>query len=216
MNLYEKIRGKYGKPKQILFNTEMVRAILDGKKTQTRRPVKLDLSNLETDKNDPDYLYVQDKFGDSHHLRECSPYQSGTILYVRETFYPGKHDILYRANMSEANKEIFKKNGRNWKPSIHMPKEAARLFLRVNNVRVERLQEISEEGAKAEGIGYGFQINSGWPDYGHINSNGVCELTQDTARMSFATLWNELYAEKGYGWNENPWVWVIEFEKMEV
>jgi len=103
-----------------------------------------------------------------------------------------------------------------WLSSIHMPTEAARTVRRMTDIRVEKLQEISEEDAIAEGVGYGFQMNSGWPDYQHINDDGICTLTQDTAVMSFATLWDSINAKRGYGWDVPQWIWVVEFKQLEV
>ena len=189
--------------KQILFNTEMVKVILNGNKTQTRRPVKKDLIiNLETDKNDPDYLYVQDKYGDSHHLLECAPYYKNQILYVRETFAdipetaPG--NIRYKASATEADLKWFEEKGWNWRPSIHMPKKLARIFLKVINVRIERLQDINIKNAAEEGFKY-LRNNDG--------------LILDSCK-NFKRSWNEIYKKKGYGWDEDPWIWVIEFEQI--
>ena len=99
-----------------------------------------------------------------------------------------------------------------WRPSIFMPKAASRITLEITDIRLDRLLAISEEDAIAEGIGHGFQMNTGWPDYLHIK-NGVCELTQDTAIMSFASLWEKING-KG-SWKKNPWVWVVKFSKVD-
>jgi len=99
------------------------------------------------------------------------------------------------------------------RPSIFMPRWAARTVLQIRDVRVERLQDISEEDAVDEGIAYGFRCNAGWPDYEHIR-NGVCEVTQDSAGMSFASLWDSLNAKRGISWEANPWVWVINFRMI--
>jgi hypothetical protein len=92
-----------------------------------------------------------------------------------------------------------KADGLKWRPSIFMPKEAARLFLQVANVRVERLQDITEEDALKEGV----------KAYGPNNCSGT------SARIAFAELWDSLNEKRGYGWNTNCWVWVIEFERVE-
>ena len=159
--------------KPILFNTEMVRAILDGKKTQTRRPVK-----------------------------EYIEYEPGDILYVRETFtdipetFSG--NIHYRADFTEVGLKWFEEEGWNWKPSIHMPKEAARLFVKVTDVRVERIQDIKEEAVWAEG-------------FKDIFDDDVFTA----AGLNFKKIWDEIYKSKGYSWESNPYVWVIEFERCE-
>lgn len=209
MSKYQYVCENHKKPKPILFNTEMVRAILHGRKTQTRRPVEIELvASLETDKNNPDYLYVADKYGDSHHLLECAPYQKDDILYVRETFAElfdvnnGDQYYEYKADSGDPypgewppEEARGNPDAPKWKPSIHMPKELARLFLKVTDVRVERLQEISNRDIRAE---------------------GAAEFGCTTHRVNFQIIWDEIYKEKGYGWNANPWVWVIEFERMEV
>jgi hypothetical protein len=100
-------------------------------------------------------------------------------------------------------------------PSIHMPRWASRLTLEVTKIRVERVQKISEEDAISEGVGAGFQTNGGWPDYQHINKHGICELTQDTPELSFSTLWDSINAKRGFGWDKNPWVWVLEFKQVD-
>lgn len=92
-----------------------------------------------------------------------------------------------------------------------MPRSSSRIILKVTGVRVERLQEITEEDAIAEGVGHGFRMNAGWPDYQHIQPNGICELTQDTASMSFASLWESIHGPGA--WERDPWLWVIQFDR---
>jgi hypothetical protein len=179
----------------ILFTTPMVQSILDGRKTQTRRVMKIQPDGRGTRCTN---VYFEDWHGRE---LKCPYGKIGDVLWVRETW--SKTDsghIIYRATNKGFNPI--------WKPSIFMPKEACRIRLEITNIRVERLQDISEEDAIAEGIGAGFQMNAGWPDYQHIK-NGVCSLTQDTAEMSYASLWESI---NGNGsWSKNPWVWVIEF-----
>lgn len=187
--------------KPILFSTEMVQAILAGRKTQTRRIVKIkgSIPNNETKPlsthscNSVYYFWGHDEV--------VCPYGSpGDILWVREsfTFNPiGKTDYLYKAD-SLVPKFI------KWKPSIHMPKEACRLFLKVTNVRVERLLEISEEDARKEGVKH---LIPRWKDY--TNEKGFCY----NAFSSFKTLWIKINGIESY--TSNPWVWVIEFERIE-
>lgn len=209
---------KLSKLKPILFNTEMVKAILEGRKTTTRRLVKVDLSLLDYDKNDSSYAYLPDKYGDFHHLLEYSKIKVGDILYVRET-WKVEHtygdelaDIRFKANnemehLTGLKEETYdklinfeSKNG--WQPSLFMPKEAARIFLRVKDVRVERLQDITDEGAKAEGSNVGI---------------GFAEKMRETATDRFIKIWNSTVNKKDldkYGWSANPYVWVIEFERI--
>lgn len=131
----------------------------------------------------------------------------GDILYVRETFFKDVGRYMYKANYS--NSEKFYRNGREvtvkWCPSIHMPREAARIFLRVTDVRVERLQDITEDQAQAEGVkGWMIATDRDWDkDPNH--------------RIAFLHAWNQTI-KKGdfalYSWDANPWVWVIEFEQI--
>ena len=193
MNKYQYVCENYKKPKPILFNTEMVQAILEGRKGQTRRPIDVDISNnFDCDPDGTVVAYMNPETGDMYDPLEIAPYKQGDILYVRETFYPCKHVIidgeqqyLYRATFEQPEKyPDFKPK---WKPSIHMPKEAARIFLRVTNVRVERLQDLLAIDVQKEGF---------------------------EERGEFEDSWDDTYLEKGYGWDKNPWVWVIEFERV--
>lgn len=176
--------------KPILFNTEMVKALLDGRKTVTRRIVKPQPSKKASWLDKCAGVYT---FSDATFPHE--PYSSGDILYVRETF----------GWLSEENKYVYKASdfecvaidGFKWSPSLHMPKEAARIFLRVTDVRVERLQEITEEQAVKEGcVGLGVFDSTAW--------------------NAFIDLWNStLKKDSDCTWMHNPWVWVIEFERCE-
>nr|DAH34044.1 MAG TPA: hypothetical protein [Caudoviricetes sp.] len=203
--------------KPILFNTDMVRAILDGRKTCTRRVVKPQWEECPHCK----YVhneYIYDKLAGNVYCARCgyplvperkAPYQPGDILYVRETWYKRLEGYMYRADYSDTEK--FYRNGKEikmkWHPSIHMPKEAARIWLKVTDVRVERLQDITEDGAKAEGANWKNGKNVGWE-----------EKMRRTAVERFAEIWESTIkkADKHiHGWNANPWVWVIEFERCE-
>lgn len=205
----------------ILFNTDMVRAIMDGRKTVTRRVVKPQPTKamihklgicVDGDKNDIG------KFGFGSH--ECGghvcyvkpPYKIGDILYVRETWSEWIGGYLYKAWTSP-----FAQPGEckamKWHPSIHMPKEAARIFLKVKDVRVERLQDITEEQALKEGIHYD-ECPSGYT-WKQITSMVDCYTS---AVGAFRHLWYKTIKRDDveiYGWDANPWVWVIEFERCE-
>ena len=192
--------------KPILFKTEMVRAILDGRKSCTRRICKdanectvPDMDFYNADKR----TYAVHNFSDKKHTEQLSiaertcPICQGDILYVRETWFKGLKRYMYRADYTDAEK--YYKNGKEvairWHPSIHMPKEAARIFLRVTNVRVERLQDMTDDDAEAEG----------------------CFDYTSTA-LGFPDVWDSTIKKSGldcYGWNANPWVWVIEFERCD-
>lgn len=207
--------------KPILFNTEMVRAILDGRKTCTRRILK---GAIPFDEK-AEYWNVLKKGEWSgpicvEFIKQGSPYKPGDILYVRETVYQkmGGHYTIdgdweevkysgfrYAATdvRPEENEEFFWKT----RPSIHMPKEAARIWLKVTDMRVERLQEITEDGAKAEGANFKNGKNVGFE-----------EKPNRTAIERFADIWNSTIKKSDldrYGWYANPWVWAIEFERCE-
>lgn len=196
--------------KGILMNTESVKAILAEHKTVTRRVIK----PQPPFDNDSIYLrYVKDgiaRFGQGTPGNSCAlcdrklPYQSGDVLYVRETWCKGSlnggaEQYFYRADDNDFHCK--------WRPSIHMPKEAARIFLRVTGVRVERLQDVTLDDAIAEGcqgkfIGSGECVGAGWEI-----------LPED----EFADLWDSTIKKSDldkYGWDANPWVWVIEFERI--
>lgn len=210
------------KAKPILFNTEMVRAILDGRKTVTRRSVKLTNRiprNAEfgyTAFTPEGYISVRGDFTDEKGEERYGenfikmPYLPGGILYVRETW--GTYSICegimptiyYKADGNAPDK--IKR-----KPSIHMPKEAARIFLRVTNVSVERLQDITEDQAIAEGTKDPYDYQSAeW-------YNRFPYLLDKYQIAAFAGLWDSTIKKSDldrYGWNANPWVWVIEFERI--
>ncbi len=198
--------------KPILFNTEMVRAILDGTKTVTRRVLKNQDVNayiavLCEDEDDGSVdLICENADKTTYALYNKIPYKEGDILYVRETW--AKQQGLY---WHKAGLELDE-NGRvhgteppdKWKPSIHMPKEAARIFLRVTGVRAERLQDITITGLQEEGI-----LNDGYiSQYAAMTT---------TAFEDFKDLWDSTIKKADllrYGWAANPWVWVIEFERI--
>lgn len=140
--------------KPILFGTEMVRAIQNDTKTVTRRPIKNNPVECTSKVVNGVCKLCDDKGGfylPDDYVKARSPYQVGDILYVRETWGEDNHNYLYRADFSDEDLERLNKIMR-WRPSIHMPKKAARIFLRVTDIRVERLREITEEQAIAEGF----------------------------------------------------------------
>ena len=205
--------------KPIIFSTPMVEAILDGRKTQTRRVVKRNIVNqFDIDTDDSVYAFVEQATGDSYDPIDVAPYAVGDILWVRETFAKidhrfggdleqGGYAYVYRASENGRTWER-ETEGWKWKPSIHMPKEAARIFLKVTDVRVERLQNITEEDARAEGCvdTRGFIFS---PD------NEYAKPPQ-SARSSYIELWDTLNAKRGYSFESNPFVWVCEFEVTKV
>jgi hypothetical protein len=220
----------------MLFSTPMVQAIFDRRKTKTRRMKGLEKFNINPDaftcknerveicrfwdeskeQQDPNPLeiYYILNSADGHANKVQCPYgKPGDVLWVRETFAvvdkKSKH-FLYKANPEHQSMK--------WKPSIHMPKAACRLWLKITNVRVERLHDITEDDAIAEGIisrvnspvnafsksfvTYYDYINKAFPSFGTINP-----------KSSFESLWQSINGAES--WDANPWVWVVEFELMD-
>lgn len=208
--------------KPILFNTEMVRAILDGRKTVTRRAVKPKSPKAcgfyATFNSNGNFEDVYDY--DENEAMFESPQARlhiGDYLYVRETWATEKSNICIGIKSGIcphkscdtadgacfADEYIYKVDNLSrtdvkWSPSIHMPKAAARIFLRVMGVRVERLQDITNEQAIKEGF---------------------IDFDTEPAVVGFVETWDEMVKKSDLaecGWNANPWVWVIEFERVEV
>ena len=193
--------------KPILFNTDMVRAILDGRKSCTRRICKdaneytvPDMEFYNADRR----TYAVHNFADKEHTEQLSiaertcPICPGDILYVRETWKKAPNGYYYYEDWQRNDIADVTK----WKPSIHMPKEATRIWLKVTGVRVERLQDITSEQISREGVEV---------EYPHV-------LNGEEKRYAFSTLWNSTIKKSDlnrYGWDANPWVWVIEFERCE-
>ena len=222
--------------KPLLLTGEMVRAILDGRKTRTRRPLKPQLYDdakiiIGEIGSSKGVAYIGDSMSGGHVTRVVSPYgQVGDRLWVRETFClehqvegdqpppfgdsrpirwefegmesdPEGADMWvqphYRATDPTPELAYEDSNGEptvRWKPSIHMPRWASRITLEITEIRVERVQEITEEEAISEGF---------FPD------DGVSEV------YCFSEAWDSLYAKKGLGWYANPWVWVLTFRRVE-
>ena len=212
------------KMKPILFNAEMVRAIVDGRKVQTRRPIDWDISNnMSGDAASGYFVQTDDGLIDALKLYR---YQKGDILYARETWKIKWLDdnelemaITYEAdeiweyikfspNRFSKFKKYYDKKG--WQPSIFMPKEAAMLFLEVTDIKIERVRDIDYTGALAEGIEE-TEIYNDLLDHCSAIGAGTGMLPV----QAFEKLWEDLYSEKGYGWKDNPFVWVIEFERCE-
>lgn len=206
--------------KPILFNTKMVRAILDGRKSCTRRVIKPQPQSRLC------YTYAcsrkgcigkwtypnrgaHELWGEEYKLPENikdeelskqwnPPYHTDDILYVRETWKNALNGYYYYEDWQRDDIADVTK----WKPSIHMPKEAARIWLKVTDVRVERLQEITTNQIEQEGVE---------TEYPHV-------LNGEEKKYAFQNLWNSTINKSNldfYGWDANPWVWVIEFERCE-
>lgn len=196
------------KQRPILFSTPMVQAILEGRKTQIRRVTKMQPGEGEgyEDLGNGEFAYISN--GGMSVPYTCPYGQVGDILWIRESFskveFKDKPILyLFKANPDHQSMK--------WKPSIHMPKVAARIWLRITNVRVERLQDISEEDAKAEGIDELFDssVEERWKNYGLEPYNKPL----NNPASSFMTLWWRINGMDN--WDANPWVWVIEFERIE-
>ena len=231
--------------KPILFNTPMVCAIMDGSKTQTRRLVQLpknkdwELLDVHPNPDLPGRFWQVEINGTLTDVKKRftlgikAPCVAGDVLWVRETWNFGRwetegdvitpglcHTFFEECEPSGKSKELFQNRylyradaasfdevpePERWRPSIHMPKEAARIFLRVQNVRPERLQDITIQGLQEEGV-----LPSGFlSQYATMTSDGFGK---------WVALWNST-TTKGklakYGWDANPWVWVISFTRME-
>lgn len=213
-----------------LFTFDNRQAVRDNLKTQTRRVVKTpvadDVSGFICDKNGNWWICNSDgkgsfgkcPYGIPGDVRcMCEPLMRGDVTglaYYRDDYWGPLQSAAVVISLI-TGKPLPWRWKRNYLASIHMPTEAARTVCRTTDIRVEKLQEISEEDAIAEGVGHGFQMNAGWPDYQHIGDDGICTLTQDTAVMSFATLWDSINAKRGYGWDIPQMVWVNAFEKLE-
>ena len=183
----------------ILFNTEMVRAILADRKTVTRRVVKPKPLWRKTPIQQRGHTEYWANWDDERVYK--APYRPGDILYVRETW----ERSMAGTYLYKATDIPFIHDG--WRPSIHMPKEAARIFLRVTDVRVERLQDISEYGAEREGVTLPL-VSQSDPEYAEYIGGYY---------SAFGDLWDKTIkpADRAlYGWAANPWVWVIAFERI--
>ena len=227
--------------KPILFDkqisTEMVRAILDGRKCCTRRINKdandyvvPDMDFYDSDKR----TYAVHNYADKEHTDKLSiaericPICPGDILWVRETWclrYDGEK-YFYKAdkNTPREEKQLIDYDHTSWKPSIHMPKEAARIWLKVTDVRVERLQDIDEDGVWNEGFRFtppcltivsadGHTCDLDGPCESHVK---YCDMTM--GELFGRELWDKTIKKPDidrYGWDASPWVWVIEFERCE-
>ena len=225
------------KERPILFSAPMVMAIIYGSKTQTRRVIPWNIAgNMDTPRGDKDiaagYPFTEDKYGDAVSVRDISHYgKPGGRLWVRETWKyadwteDGEPYIQYRSDNTIIIKEhpedwqdrvaeVWAKlslpenyqidntaSDRKWRPSIFMPRWASRITLEITDIRVERLQDISEEDAENEGISFLRYV----PD--------VDETL--TAKELFMCLWDAINGKSpGKSWANNPWVWVVEFKRL--
>ncbi len=219
----------------ILFSTEMVKAILQDKKTMTRRVINPQPTQDEYSFQYKNHVYpcTEEQFRGG--VREQSPFgKIGDMLWVRESWkirgwnedgfriqYRDGERIWYAEPCEDEKAENYSIQCNNecisaglkpgddncfmikgepptkWKPSIFMPRWASRILLEIKNIRVERLQEINEEDAKKEGM------------------QTELDHSPTSAWLRFIEIWNRLNEKRGFGWSKNPWVWVIEFEKIK-
>jgi len=232
----------------ILFSTEMVRAILAGRKTMTRRTRGLEAHNktphkwrydgIDFRKSGEDYHWFEklkdDVPQEEYYYTKCQYGQRGDILWVRESFVNGMlmdkdgyfkldeqgnyiNEVFYKASDSSMKwydgKSDFPSDKIPWKPSIHMPKEACRIWLQVESIKCERLHDISEEDARKEGV---FNYEDGtfknyFKQKGLRAEYGVeCLL----AKGSFESLWHSINGAES--WDVNPWVWVASFKVLSI
>lgn len=189
------------KERPIIFSSEMVRAILDGRKTQERRVVKGWYLNLVEE-----VLRVNGKWvEDTLEYELTSPFgRVGDRLFVKETWRVfGGREYEYQQDPKSLQFKATDEGHHtlDWRPSIHMPRWASRITLEITNIRVENLQDISEEDAKAEGC------------LPLVEEDG--SVTCGRRKTVFTRLWNSLHKKDGFEWDKNHWVWVIEFKKIE-
>ena len=224
--------------KPILFNTDMVQAILEGRKSVTRRVVKPQPKShiayacmgsrcgkwgypgKDAWKywDDDSFRLPDDISQDELKVKWTPPCHTDDILYVRETWCPAydgeRYFYLSDKHTDREEKQLLDYNDVKWRPSIHMPREAARIFLRVTAVRVERLQDITDKQTMAEGIGAYWILGTG--ENGYAVSSRSKTLYEGPIG-AFSANWNSTIKPADlpiYGWEANPWVWVIEFERV--
>ena len=209
----------------IIFSTQMVRAILRGVKTQTRRVIPItprrgyslnhSFGNL--------YHFCREKNGYgkySEHLR--SPYDTGDILWVRETYRPiaGQLGALITVDYKADDPEKWERLGDvvgtpvKWRPAIHMPREMSRLMLKITAIRAEPLRDISDTDAMREGLYPSFLRGTPMPIAMDWDGNEKV-LVAGVPKRDFEALWRGLYPDGQKSWGANPWVWVIDFEVVK-
>lgn len=201
----------------------MVRAIIEGRKTQTRRIMKIQppsdkyqistlISSTDRSKRKHEgkahWILIENEYSmkDSDERYFSCPYgQPGDRLWVRETFSTSTKGWIYKADGHDLSKALSTR----WKPSIHMPRWASRITLEITNVRVERLQEISKKDAGCEGIS---EIEVPGVIYPYGGGSPYPKDTECGDIDRFKYLWKSIYGKES--WDSNPWVWVVEFRKV--
>lgn len=210
----------------MIFNAEMVRALLDGRKTQTRRPIKWKqtrFTEIGEREDGSKWPWSEDAEHACDFWHPCPFGAVGDRIWVREAFRVHSRatdvaTLVYKASERNSWTEQTRRvpvavcnkpaTPEKWTPSLHMPRWASRILLEITNVRVERLNAISEEDATAEGVP---PAGSLLPDYPGTFLTPKGDFA--TAKVAFQRLWESIYGEES--WKANPWVWVIEFKRVE-
>lgn len=208
------------KKRPILFSGPTVRAILEGRKTQTRRVVKslcghFDFYDFRDGDAYPYYFRRKDGVWDSFKTidelaaKYCPYGKAGDRLWVREAWFQGKEKIWYKADIQDLSKCGIS----GWKTPLFMPRSASRILLEAKSVRLERLQDISEDDAIAEGV-QRFNEEDLFFNYQAPQDAWAYENWLSSPIDSFRTLWDSINADRGYSWESNPWVWCVEFKQV--
>lgn len=184
----------------IIMGADSVRAILDGRKTQTRRVIKPQPKFIGA----PNVPFKTDD-ANPKGIINCLYGKVGDRLWVREIFNCNEEGIAYKATQPDMD-------GMPWKSPLFMPRGASRITLEITDIRVERVQEITEEDAKAEGIKVLPLQDDSDPSAWYQYAPGIFQ--ERSATKSYELLWDSLNAKRGYPWESNPWVWVISFKQI--
>ena len=198
------------KEKPFAFSTPEVKAILEGRKTMTQRVIKPLKDGKVPSGVDTKCLWELHREDGKFEVLGIAPVKMGDILWVRETW---QENTIHSKENRREKPYLYKADPdgvllRSWRPSICLPRKAARIFLEVKSVRVERLRDISEREAYREGITTAYFVMPDEKTKLKLKSGG-------TFITAFKYAWNDLNAKRGYSWDSNPWVWVIEFERVE-
>ena len=209
------------KESPIPFKGDMVRAVLSGQKTQTRRPMKPipvypdAFGGLRREIHDGQVHFWASGAELPAHKFRCPYGQPDDRLWVKETHarHPQFAEVAYRADGEEFEDADGFTWHPKWTPSIFMPRPLCRIILEITDIRVERVQNITSDGAIAEGA---YEVRKVGDDIAHATwtMDGL-DWRYDTPREAFAATWDSLYAARGLGWDVNPWVWVVTFKRAE-